>query len=160
MSGGTVGVDFDGVLHGYSKGWKDGSIYDPPVPGALDGLRRLMDQYAVFIFTARAPQQVIPWLEGHGFDCAHDDQRLRFWNERGRLLVTQRKLPARAYLDDRAVPFTTWETALDELLPDWFERQIYRRIADIVNRQWPDLDAAQVEKVAVTILDDLRGRHV
>src|SRR5690606_42044179 len=43
----TVAVDFDGVIHAYSRGWQDGSIYDEPVPGAVDGLRQLMEQYAV-----------------------------------------------------------------------------------------------------------------
>ncbi|MFG1709195.1 hypothetical protein ACFLIM_38990 [Nonomuraea sp. M3C6] len=98
-------------------GWADGSIYDGPIAGALDGLRALMEHYAVFIHTARDPQQVIPWLENYSFDCAHDDQGLRFWNQRGVLLVTNRKLPAKYYLDDRAVRFTAWGAALDELLP-------------------------------------------
>jgi|SRR5690606_9407958 len=115
--GGTLAVDFDGVIHRYGRGWQDGTIYDPPMPGALDALRTLMQEFAVFIHTAREPQQVIPWLENYGFDCAPDDQGLRFWNRRGVLLVTSRKLPAKYYLDDRAVHFTTWAAALDELLP-------------------------------------------
>ncbi|MFB4275740.1 hypothetical protein ACBJ59_10645 [Nonomuraea sp. MTCD27] len=43
----TIAVDFDGVIHTYGKGWHDGSIYDEPVPGALDALRSLMKEYAV-----------------------------------------------------------------------------------------------------------------
>jgi hypothetical protein len=31
-------VDFDGVIHGYRKGWQNGEIYDKPVPGAIDWL--------------------------------------------------------------------------------------------------------------------------
>ncbi|WP_171108624.1 hypothetical protein, partial [Streptomyces sp. N502] len=38
-----------------------------------------------------------------------------FWNVRGLLLVTDRKFPAVAYLDDRAVHFTDWSQALTDL---------------------------------------------
>ncbi|GAA4226098.1 hypothetical protein GCM10022254_09930 [Actinomadura meridiana] len=147
----TIAVDFDGVIHAYSRGWQDGTIYDEPVPGAVDALHALMGQYAVFIHTSRDPEQVVPWLEGLGFDVTADDPcvrcqgagglaepddddpvpggmyvedpcrdcegsgYLRFWNERGRLLVTDRKLPAVAYVDDRAIRFTTWRDAFAQL---------------------------------------------
>ncbi|MFM9675796.1 HAD family hydrolase [Streptomyces brasiliscabiei] len=144
----TIAVDFDGVIHSYRRGWQDGSIYDQPMPGALDGLRELLDHDAVFIFTARDPEQVAPWLERYGFDVTTDDRcgrclgegggqeldadsrpagpawecdackgsgLLTFWNQRGQLLVTNRKLPATAYLDDRAVRFVDWDQALTDL---------------------------------------------
>lgn len=113
----TVAIDFDGVVHRYSRGWQDGSIYDPPVPGALEGLRELMKGEAVFIFTARDVSAVSSWLLRHGFSIrnGYDGQ---FWNERGVLLVTNRKFPARAYLDDRAVVFTSWPQALADLAVD------------------------------------------
>lgn len=113
----TIAVDFDGVIHAYSRGWADGSIYDPPLPGALDGLRRLLELDAVFVFTTRDIGQVATWLLGHGFNVrlGHDGP---FWNERGPLLVTNRKLAATAYLDDRAVKFIDWDQALAVLLPD------------------------------------------
>ncbi|WP_329368841.1 hypothetical protein OG896_24850 [Streptomyces sp. NBC_00669] len=38
-----------------------------------------------------------------------------FWDLRDQLLVTNRKLPARAYLDDRAVRFTDWHQALRDI---------------------------------------------
>nr|MDT0658017.1 hypothetical protein [Micromonospora sp. DSM 115978] len=112
----TLAVDFDGVIHAYSLGWCDGTIYDEPVPGALDALRALMERYAVFVFTTRDPGQVVPWLLKRGVDAVTDDDPARtFWNERGRLLVTQRKLAAVAYLDDRAVRFESWPQALAAL---------------------------------------------
>lgn len=110
----TIAVDFDGVIHAYSRGWADGTIYDPPVPGALDGLRTLMDHDSVFVFTTRDISDVASWLLEHGFSVrlGHEGP---FWNERGRILVTNRKLAATAYLDDRAVRFIDWEQALIDL---------------------------------------------
>ena len=113
----TIAVDFDGVIHAYSRGWHDGTIYDPPLPGALDGLRTLMQQDSVFIHTTRDRHQVAEWLTAHGLDAIADSPVTAhtFWNERGTLLVTDRKYPAIAYLDDRAVRFTNWEQALADL---------------------------------------------
>lgn len=112
----AVGVDFDGVIHRYSRGWADGSIYDPPVTGALEALRALMARYPVFVFTSRNTGQVAQWLAGHGFgvstDLAFDGA---FWRTRGVLLVTNRKLGAMAYIDDRAIRFAGWDHALAEL---------------------------------------------
>lgn len=114
----TVAIDFDGVIHGYSRGWQDGSIYDPPIDGAIEGLRELLLDEAVFVFTSRDPSQVARWLTGYGFDVVADTgpgPGRHFWNQRGVLLVTNRKLPATSYLDDRAVRFTSWPQALADL---------------------------------------------
>lgn len=116
----TIAVDFDGVIHAYSRGWADGSIYDEPVPGAFDALYELMRKHAVFVHTTRNARQVARWIEqrtGYGIECAYGWMAMppwrKFWNERGVLLVTNRKLPAIAYVDDRAIRFTTWREALD-----------------------------------------------
>lgn len=149
----TFAVDFDGVIHAYSRGWQDGTIYDEPAEGALEGLRTAMTWDAVFVLTSRDPEQVAGWLASHGFRVTTDDEcpatdcsfgwvppyadgtrtridlarsmeecpecrgenQLRFWNTRGIILVTNRKLPARAYVDDRAVVHEDWPTTLREL---------------------------------------------
>ena len=57
---GTVCIDFDGVIHGYSKGWSDGSIYDPPIAGVAEALQALLDEgYEVVIFTTRADDRMV-----------------------------------------------------------------------------------------------------
>lgn len=122
----TVAVDFDGVIYAYSRGYADGTIYDPPAPGAIDAVRTLMDRYAVYVHTTRDPRQVADWLSRRGLDVLvevwmtddgeiiPDDQDREFWNDRGQLLVTRRKLPAIAYIDDRAVHHTgDWDATLD-----------------------------------------------
>lgn len=116
----TIAVDFDGCVHAYSKGWQDGTIYDPPLPGALEALTTLLETYAVFIHTSRDPGAVAGWLAERGFDTVLDvdgptHPKREFWNERGVLLVTDRKLPAVAYIDDRGIRFTDWPTALSDL---------------------------------------------
>ena len=110
----TVAVDFDGVIHAYSRGWADGTIYDEPVPGALDGLRTLMRTYSVYIHTSRQPLPVAQWLNKRGLAAIAEtpDHLHEYWAHRGHLLVTQRKLPAIAYIDDRAVRFESWGQAL------------------------------------------------
>lgn len=121
----TVGVDFDGVIHAYSDGWRDGTIYDGPLPGALESLHELRKQFAVFVHTSRDPQPVADWL------CERDvpavtlyDLRMReglefqlgpFWSRRDVVLVTGRKLPALAYIDDRAIRFVSWDQAMADL---------------------------------------------
>jgi hypothetical protein len=111
----TVAVDFDGVLHTYEYGWYDGTIYGNWMPGALTGLIQLMQRYAVFVHTTRDAKQVARWIEeqsGRGIECTTRAPRSGFWTERGVLLVTVRKFAAIAYIDDRAVHFTSWPEAL------------------------------------------------
>lgn len=101
----TVAVDFDGVLHPYSRGWV-GSVPDdePPMPGATAFLIRLKNAgYRVVVFSTRCDHDeglagTREWLERQGLDEFVDD-------------VTCKKPAAVAYVDDRAVPFTgSWES--------------------------------------------------
>lgn len=52
----TICIDFDGVIHSYTSGWKGVSaIPDPPVPGAIDALLRYLDaDFGVFIYSSRS----------------------------------------------------------------------------------------------------------
>lgn len=115
----TIAVDFDGVIHKYGNGWQDGSIYDDPMPGAQDGLTELMRRDAVFIHTSRYPQSVATWIANRfGITTTWEMEGARpitFWNDRGRLLVTDRKLPATVYIDDRGLRFESWEQTLAAL---------------------------------------------
>jgi len=122
----TVAVDFDGVIHKYSKGWQDGTIYDPPFDGAIEFLDVLIwkRDYSVFIHSTRDPQQIVDWFRaqfgGDGrerpFSVQIVPDDVVFWNKRGVLGVTNRKLPAIAYVDDRAVRFNgDWKQVAGEI---------------------------------------------
>lgn len=113
----SIGVDFDGVIHRYSRGWLDGTIYDDPVEGAFDALDALRLHAAVFIFTTRDVVQVTEWMASHGqpvIDDRHQEVK-KFWDDRHHMLVTNRKLGAIAYIDDRAIRFTNWIDAIKQV---------------------------------------------
>jgi hypothetical protein len=113
----TVAIDFDGVIHSYDKGWQGGKLYGDPIPGAFDAIRLLMRTYAVFIHTSRDPVQVIRWIEDKSeipYIC-QTNPGMEFWSDQGKLLVTNQKLPAAAYIDDRGIRFTDWTQALNDL---------------------------------------------
>lgn len=114
----TLAVDFDGVVHAYSRGWDDGTIYDPPLPGALEALANLMHICAVYIHSSRTPHDdIVDWLTTHGVPAVTDymADHPAFWSDQTKVLVTNRKLPAAAYIDDRAVRFTSWPQTLADL---------------------------------------------
>jgi phosphoheptose isomerase len=106
----NIGVDFDGVIHKCSKGYYDGTIYDDPISGAYEALKRLASKYTVIMFSTKArsdrglvdgksgTELIWEWLIKH--DMA------QFVNK-----VTAEKPRARFYIDDKAIRFTDWESA-------------------------------------------------
>lgn len=120
----TLALDFDGVIHSYERGWADGTIYGDFLPDAMPAIETLMERDAVFVHTTRNARQVAAWIQrtsGYNIDCTTRlprtwyGRRKPFWNTRGLLLVTNVKLPAVAYLDDRAVRFHDWQQGLTAL---------------------------------------------
>lgn len=93
-------VDFDGVIHKYSERFKDGSIYDPPIEGTAEAIKKLQEEgYEVVIFTARPNiEDISDWLKKWGIP---------------ELEITDRKMPAIAYIDDRGIRFTNWKDILN-----------------------------------------------
>lgn len=115
----TIALDFDGVIHAYSRGWHDGTIYDELMPGAVEGMRELLKNYAVFIFTARSNlRAVADYVRdrlGVPVSVDHPEVPRQFWSTRDIVYVTGRKLPAVAYVDDRGVRFTSWDDVFEQL---------------------------------------------
>ncbi|QBI53463.1 hypothetical protein [Streptomonospora litoralis] len=108
----TISVDFDGVIHAYTRGWHDGTIYDPSVPGAIETLAEMQRTFAVVVHTTRDADTVAGWLCARGLNAIPDHRTDRvFWNERETILVSNRKIASLAYIDDRAIKFTSWDQA-------------------------------------------------
>lgn len=99
----TVAVDFDGVIHGYSRGWQGGELYDVPTAGAAEALHELSKHYKLVVFTARHDVDAVwAYLRSHRLAQYFVD-------------VTNRKPAAVAYIDDRAVRFHDWGQVLEDL---------------------------------------------
>lgn len=64
-------LDFDGVLHSYTSGWKGATVIpDPPVDGAMDFLFQVVDHFRICIFSSRSNQRggiraMKKWLDKH-----------------------------------------------------------------------------------------------
>lgn len=100
-----LAIDFDGVIHKYSKGFHDGTLYDPPVKGVKEVLTQLKKDWWIYIYTTRANTkkgkiEVEKWLDYNKIP----------YNE-----VTGKKPIAFAYIDDRAIYFINWSQAVKEL---------------------------------------------
>ena len=83
----AICVGFDGVLNEY--GYEEGDLGEP-LTGSKEFIKELCKKYKVVILTSRPKEQVIDWLNNNGFPS---------------MKVTNRKVPAVAYIDDRAIQF-------------------------------------------------------
>lgn len=51
-------LDFDGVIHRYSEGWKgENNIYDPPTSGFFDWLMGAIPKFRIAIYSSRSRTQ-------------------------------------------------------------------------------------------------------
>ncbi|MBX7192357.1 MAG: hypothetical protein K1X94_09875 [Sandaracinaceae bacterium] len=116
----TLVVDFDGVLHSYSSGWKGPtSIPDPPVEGALSFLERATQRFEVAVLSSRSREAggidaMKKWLLEHGLDPL----------VLGQLRFPRTKPPAHVYLDDRGWRFDGVFPSLEaiEAFEPWHKR--------------------------------------
>jgi len=102
-------VDFDGVCHAYSQGYRDGTIYDPPAPGTKEALQLLSDKYQLICFSARintgdvhGKKEMIEWLNKYDL--------FRFFVD-----ITDKKVPSLLIIDDSAIRHSTWENTIFEM---------------------------------------------
>lgn len=105
--GKAVCFDFDGVIHKYREDWKDGTIYDKCNYEMIKLISFLQNaKIPVFICSTREPEQIKEWWMKQNINIPItiiDDET--FWNDFFVVGVTNRKLPAQLYIDDRAYKY-------------------------------------------------------
>lgn len=104
----TIALDFDGVIHRYSKGWQNGEIYDDMIEGTKEFIEaQFAAGNSVVVISTRDPDQIVPWLarELWTIPVVTLPDGEKFWNTIGVVAVTNRKIPAFMYIDDRAYKF-------------------------------------------------------
>tara|TARA_B110000003_G_scaffold263389_1_gene287013 strand:+ start:14638 stop:15039 length:402 start_codon:yes stop_codon:yes gene_type:complete len=109
-----IAIDFDGVVHGNSKGFHDGTIYDKPIEGSLDAIKWFSSKgYDIVLFTAKAKpdrplvnnktgeELIWEWLKKYDID--------KFIKE-----ITCEKPRAICYIDDKGIRFNSWKDTLKQ----------------------------------------------
>jgi hypothetical protein len=107
----VIAIDFDGVIHDANQGWGDGTCYGDPLPGSIEAIKKLSENYDIVIFTAKAKPDrplvdgktgvmlVKEWFIKHNiFDYIKD--------------ITSEKPRAELYIDDNGYRFVNWNDTL------------------------------------------------
>lgn len=116
MSKPILCLDFDGVIHSYTSGWKGADqIPDPPVEGSIEFIIEASKKFKVCIFSSRSNQQggrsaMQTWL----WNAAETRGLLDKWFSE--LDWPLDKPPAMITIDDRAITFTGVWPNVDSLL--------------------------------------------
>ena len=100
----TIAIDFDGVIHKYSQGFKGlDNAYDEPMEGTFKALTKLKSLgFQLKIMSSRPAPVIEEWLEKYGMSELISE-------------VSNHKFPATIYIDDRGFKFESWDQ-VDEII--------------------------------------------
>ena len=117
----TICIDFDGVIHDYSKGWQGEDVFGQMIPNADTGTATLKKNgWTIIIFTTRKKTEKLEkWLAENNISYDHINENPNQPEH------TSGKIIADVYLDDRGICFTVG-ISLSRHLPLHCRNQQYR----------------------------------
>lgn len=97
----TLCIDFDGVIHSYESGWKDGVIYGYVVPGFFEWAEEAAKKFRLVVYSSRSKdpdmlQAMEDWITLRALEWQGKNVALEFAHEKPAAWLT---------IDDRAVCF-------------------------------------------------------
>jgi hypothetical protein len=100
----TIAIDFDGVIHKYSRGWQGlYNAYDVPNDYAIQSIKLLKKRgFKLVVFSSRDIETIKKWLVKYNLYEYFDE-------------ITNTKIPAKVYIDDKCYRFLNWEQTMEEL---------------------------------------------
>lgn len=99
----TIAIDFDGVIHSYKQRWTGDVPEDPPMEGVEEALKSLKEKgWRLVILSTRKVPYIKDWLVKYNLDQYIDD-------------ITNQKIPAKIYIDDRGYRFKDWDSTIEFL---------------------------------------------
>ena len=100
----TLAIDFDGVIHDYSKGFQGlENAYDPPKEGAKEALQYFKSEgYIIKILSSRPSHVIRRWLIKYDLSNLIEE-------------ISNHKFPATVYIDDRGFLFKNWKQCMLEI---------------------------------------------
>jgi hypothetical protein len=107
----VIAIDFDGVIHNADQGWGDGTCYGDPLPGSIEAIKKLAENYDIVIFTAKAKPDR-PLVDGKTGAVL-----VREWFVKHNISdyiksITSEKPRAELYIDDNGYRFQNWNDTL------------------------------------------------
>lgn len=118
-------LDFDGVCHMYTSGWKGAAVIpDPPVPGLYEFLWQAVAEFEVHVFSSRSHQDggleaMREWFYQH----AEGSHAMEAVNQ---LHFPLEKPPAFLGIDDRVLTFSGKWPSVEEMknFKTWTNREV------------------------------------
>ena len=130
-------IDFDGVIHDYSKGYEGKDVFGEMIKGADTATKVLKKKgWTIIIFTTRPDTDALrKWLKDHdvSFDYINEnpDQPVDSGDKS--------KLIADIYLDDRAICFSgQWDWVINDIASfiPWQDREKKEDSEKIMEQQY------------------------